>query len=170
MRVERIKDHYVRASLALQQAFGLRREEAIKFQPVYADRGHSIVLKASWTKGGKEREVPIRTPDQRAALNDAHRLAGRGSLIPSDKKYVEQLKVYENRTHAVGLSKLHGLRHAYAQARYLELAGWHPPVRGGIRRNKMNAPQLEKDIEARLIISQELGHERLEIVAVYLGS
>ena len=37
-------------SLELQQAFGLRREEAIKFIPSFADRGDHLVLKASWTK------------------------------------------------------------------------------------------------------------------------
>ena len=38
------------------KAFGLRREEAIKFSPTYADKGDKIVLKASWTKGGKARK------------------------------------------------------------------------------------------------------------------
>jgi hypothetical protein len=32
----RVSDPHVRVSLALQQAFGLRREESIKFQPSYA--------------------------------------------------------------------------------------------------------------------------------------
>jgi Phage integrase, N-terminal len=49
-RLERISDPYIRMSLTLQQAFGLRREESIKFQPRYADRGNCIVLKGSWTK------------------------------------------------------------------------------------------------------------------------
>jgi integrase len=48
-------------SLRLQRAFGLRREEAIKLQPRWADRGDHLQLKASWTKGGRERTVPIRT-------------------------------------------------------------------------------------------------------------
>lgn len=87
-RVERITDPYVRQSLALQQAFGLRREEAIKFQPAYADRTHSIVLKSSWTKGGKEREIPIRTGEQRAVLSDAHRLAGRQVLADPQRQEV----------------------------------------------------------------------------------
>lgn len=51
-RLERISDRHVRASLGLQQAFGLRREESIKFQPSYADRTGHILLKGSWTKGG----------------------------------------------------------------------------------------------------------------------
>ncbi len=48
--LERIADPHVRLSLELQRAFGLRREEAIKFIPSYADRGDTLVLKPSWTK------------------------------------------------------------------------------------------------------------------------
>ena len=70
-------------SLELQQAFGLRREEAIKFQPSYADHGDRLVLKDSWTKGGKAREIPMLTEAQRELLDRAHRLARLGSLIPS---------------------------------------------------------------------------------------
>jgi Integrase len=65
----------------MQQAFGLRREESMKFQPRYADRGNCIVLKGSWTKGGRPRTVPITTPEQRTVLEHAHRLVGAGSLI-----------------------------------------------------------------------------------------
>lgn len=38
----RVGDAHVHMSLRLQQAFGLRREESIKFQPAYADRGGHI--------------------------------------------------------------------------------------------------------------------------------
>jgi hypothetical protein len=58
----KVRDPYVRMSLVLQQAFELRREESIKCQPAYADRGDRLVLKASWAKGKKAREIPIRTP------------------------------------------------------------------------------------------------------------
>jgi integrase len=85
-------------SLELQQAFGLRREEAIKFQPSFADRGDHLVLKASWTKGGRERTISIRTEAQRDVLNRARRLAGFGSLIPSHRNYVQQLRIYEGNT------------------------------------------------------------------------
>ena len=57
--LEKIPDAHVRMSLELQQAFGLRREEAIKFRPGFADRDDHIVLKASWTKGGKSRTIPV---------------------------------------------------------------------------------------------------------------
>jgi hypothetical protein len=51
--LDRVSDPYVRASLLLQQEFGLRREEAIKFRPSYADRTGHILLKGSWAKGGR---------------------------------------------------------------------------------------------------------------------
>jgi hypothetical protein len=56
----------------LQQAFGFRREEAIKFIPAYADRGDHIVLKPTWTQGGKARSVPILTEARREVLNRAN--------------------------------------------------------------------------------------------------
>ena len=156
-------------SLELQQAFGLRREEAIKFIPSYADRGDTVVLKDTWTKGGKARELPIRTLEQRDVLNRAHQLAGRGSLIPANRNYIEQLRVYEGNTSRAGLSKLHGLRHAYAQQRYLELTGWHSPAAGGPRSNTFSREQKRLDHEARLILSRELGHERAGVTTIYLS-
>jgi len=156
-------------SLELQRAFGLRREEAIKFAPSYADQGDHLLLKASWTKGGKARTIPVRTLDQREVLDRAHRLAGGGSLIPSDRNYRQQLRVYERHTANAGLSKLHGLRHQYAQDRYEELNGWKAPAAGGPPARALSAEKRALDREARLIISRELGHERPGVVAVYCG-
>jgi hypothetical protein len=164
-----VKDDHVRMSLELQRAFGLRREEAIKFIPAYADQGNHIRLKASWTKGGKTRVVPVLTQEQRAVLNHAHRLVGAGSLIPPQKTYIQQLRTYERHTTQAGLSKLHGLRHAYAQSRYQQLTGWTCPATGGLAANALNAEQRQQDHQARLTVSRELGHVREQISAVYLG-
>ncbi len=164
-----VKDENVRMSLRLQQAFGLRREEALKIQPRWADRGDHLQLKASWTKGGRERIVPIRTLEQRALLEQAKQLAGLGSLIPGGRQYIEQLRIYERHTANAGLSKMHGLRHAYAQQRYLELTGWHSPHGGGPSRAQLTKSQRDTDQLARLTISEELGHQREQITAVYLG-
>jgi len=49
---QQVTDPYIRTSLKLQAAFGLRRSEAMKLQPKWADRGTELVLKGSWTKGG----------------------------------------------------------------------------------------------------------------------
>ena len=165
----KVRDVYVRMSLRLQQAFGLRREEAIKFMPSVADKGDHLQLKASWTKGGKARQVPIQTKEQRKLINLVHKLAGKGSLIPSDRSYIQQLRIYEGHTNRAGLSKMHGLRHAYAQSRYRELTGWSPPAAGGPISSKLTQQQRLDDHEARLTISKELGHEREQVTAVYLG-
>lgn len=78
-----VEDEHVRMSLRLQEAFGLRREESIKFSPSFADHGDHLALKASWCKGGRAREIPVRTPEQRVLLREVHQLAGKGSLMPS---------------------------------------------------------------------------------------
>ncbi len=165
-----IKDEHVVASLRLARAFGLRKEEAIKFTPSYADQGDHIRLKASWCKGGKERTVPILNQEQRDALNNARQVAGLASLIPPDKQYFQQRNHYEKLTNQAGFRNLHGLRHRYAQLRYEALTGWPSPHAGGPRRCELGERQKAIDIQARLFISKELGHERLQIAATYLGS
>ena len=84
-KLARVSDAHVRMSLELQAAFGLRREEAIKFTPAYADRGDRVRIKASWAKGGRAREIPIWNEGQRAVLDAARRLAGGGALIPGGR-------------------------------------------------------------------------------------
>lgn len=168
-QLEKVRDEYVRMSLELQQVFGLRREEAIKFQPSFADRGDHLILKASWTKGGRERTITVRTEEQRDVLNRSRRLAGFGSLIPSNRNYVQQMRVYEGNTLRAGLSRMHGLRHAYAQNRYEELTGWKAPAIGGPKAKTLTPEQRETDRQARLTISRELGHERVQITAAYCG-
>lgn len=165
-----VTDVHVRMSLQLQAAFGLRREEAIKFRPSYADRGDHIALKGSWTKGGRERILPITTAEQRDVLHAAHRLAGTGSLIPADKTFIQQRHVYDGQCKAAGLSHMHGLRHQYAQSRYETLTGRPPPAAGGPLVTKLSPTQRIEDRLARQTISRELGHERIQITAIYLGS
>ena len=102
-------------------------------------------------------------------LEQAKRLAGLGALIPGGRSYIEQLRIYERHTANAGLSKMHGLRHAYAQQRYLELTGWPSPHGGGPSKKDLTPAQREADLQARLAISRELGHVREQITAVYLG-
>ena len=168
-QLDKITDVHVRMSLELQRVFGLRREEAIKIRPALADKGDKLWLKASWTKGGRERELRIRTPLQRAVLDSAHELAGKGSLIPSHKTYIQQLKLYEGQCSRAGLSKVHGLRHLYAQTRYEELTGFKAPIAGGPKSVDLTPEQRPLDKQARAAITAELGHGRPDVTAVYLG-
>lgn len=168
--LDRITDKYVNVSLQLQQVFGLRREEALKLIPRWAHQENLLVLKAGWTKGGRQRAIPITNDKQRDVLESAKALAGSGSLIPVNRTYIQQLKVYERQTANAGLSKMHGLRHTYAQQRYKALTGWACPHDNGPTRNQLTPEQKILDRSARLQISAELGHEREQITSVYLGS
>ena len=110
-------------ALHLEAAFGLCREEAIKFRPVRDDRGDRIRLKASTTKGGRPRGVPVRNEAQRKLLDEARGLVGGGALIPPRRNYRQQLKIYEDQTREAGLYRMHGLRH-YSGRRIIPK--WHP--------------------------------------------
>lgn len=167
--LDSVRDAHVRMSLQLQQAFGLRREESIKFQPSYADRGDHIALKGSWTKGGRERTVPITTTEQRRLLDLVHEFTGAGALIPAHKNYIQQRHTYDGQCKAAGLSNMHGLRHRYAQDRYEVLTGWKAPAAGGPSARDLTPAQRNLDTQTRQAISRELGHERTQITAVYLG-
>ena len=168
-RLENVSDAYVRLSLRLQSAFGLRREEAIKFSPNYAIRDDHIKLKASWTKGGRARTVPIRNDEQRRLLEDVRQLARGSALIPPERNYVEQRNRYDRQVRTAGIKNPHGLRHAYAQRRYEELTGWKAPLAGGPATKSLNSDQRALDKGARETISRELGHDRTSITRTYLG-
>jgi hypothetical protein len=165
----RVSDPYTSMSLKLQAAFGLRREESIKIRPAWADRGERLVLKDTWTKGGRARELPIRTEVQRAVLDEAKAFASKGSLIPASMRYVEQLRRFTYQCEKAGIHKVHGHRHHYAQERYRELTSWNAPAAGGPRARELTPEQKAVDRSARLTITEELGHSRPQVVAQYVG-
>jgi len=102
-------------------------------------------------------------------LDAARRLVGGGALIAGGRNYLGQRKVYEKQTEAAGLSRMHGLRHAFAQARYEALTGWKAPAAGGPRQRSLGPAKRRIDKAARMTIAQELGHGRREIASVYCG-
>ena len=92
------------------------------------------------------------------------------------------MRIFEKQMHAVGLGRTHGARHMYAQRRYreltreiqtrvtgLDLYGFNCPAQGGLKPAQMHQSDREIDREARQILSRELGHERIQITAQYLG-
>lgn len=169
-------DENIAQSLRLQDAFGLRREESMKFQPEFAldgqwiDNAKYIVLKPTWTKGKRGRTIPISNENQRKELRKAYALAQKngGSMIPKEKSYKTHLASFERVTSALGVGQTHGLRHGYAQTRYRELMGFDCPAVGGPR--SLTAEEIAKDKEVRLLISSELGHGRIGVTSIYLGS
>lgn len=167
-QIRSIADPHVQMSARLQAAFGLRREEAMKFVPLVADKGDKIWIRPSWAKGGRAREIPIRTAEQRQVVEEARVFAGGGSLIPPDKTYREHMRVFETQMRRAGLGHSHGARHCYAQTRYAEITGFSPPNNDSSQ-EKLSDEKRSLDHAARQIISRELGHERIAITRVYLG-
>lgn len=167
-------DPFIEQSLRLQDCFGLRREESMKFRPDYAldsqtiENAKYIKLKSSWTKGGRARTIPIFSEKQRQELRNAFALVHSGSLIPPHKTYKAHLASFEAITHSLGIGRTHGLRHGYAQSRYFFLMNIPCPAVGGHR--ELSAQEKEKDRIVRLQISEELGHSRINITSIYLGS
>ena len=116
-KLKQIPDLFIHMSLCFQVLFGLRREESIKIVPAWADRGDRLVLKDSWTKGGREREIPIRTEEQRELIEQAKAIAkGKSLVAPHYKTYRDYLKYFRYKCERVGIHGFHGHRHFYAQA------------------------------------------------------
>ena len=126
--------------LRLQQAFGLRVQEASLLNPARDVLEPDCLRVVAGTKGGRPRAVPIETEAQRALLREAEKQARRTghSMIPPQY----DLKQWLTRCYTVlarhgvtckhGLVT-HGLRHQYANDRYEELTGEPSPVRGACR-------------------------------------
>ena len=160
----------MKLSLLLQAEFGLRREESIKFQPGYAIRG-DVLASEGVVDEGRVGAGGFRsgTAGQRWVLEQVKNLAGKGSLIPEERTYIQQVKVYEGELRKAGISRAHGLRHTYAQRRYEDLAGWKSPHAAGRSRRFDPRAAGHPTRAVRLAISAEMGHAREEITAVYLG-
>lgn len=164
-----IENQRVRLALKLEAAFGLRREEVLKMRPAIADNGDRLALRASWCKGGRYREIPVTHPKQRALLDEVKALVGDGSLIGDGQNYRQAVKAYENQLMKAGLRNAHGFRHAYAQWRYRQLTGWACPAAGGRSCDRMSPEEQRQDHRARLQVSHELGHGRIDVTDTYLG-
>ncbi len=179
----KIKDDLVRYSAKLQREFGLRREEAIKFSVHYADKGDHIILKSGWAKGGRKRKIPITTSAQLELISELKNGPyGKTSLIPCDKKYIQQRHRFDRCMAAVGYGQSRGARHRYAQIRYkaitseimsrsvgIEVVGLDCYYRDGLKARDLPTELKKVDREARQLLSRELGHNRIQSCSVYLG-
>lgn len=165
----RAKDERVALQLELQQVFALRVRESLQLRPHVADQGAYLAVNLG-TKGGRDRVVPIDTPQKRELIERAKTFAATKLASTSDPaKKLDQVK---NHYYAVvrsrGIKKSdgitsHGLRHGAANDRYKEETGEASPVRGG--------GPVDRDVDraARLVIAEELGHSRGSVTTHYLG-
>lgn len=170
--LQQVRDPWIRMSLRLMVAFGLRRKESLMIRPHEADKGEYLALQASWTKGGLARTIPIVTQDQRLTLDAAKAfvLHTSSSLIPENMTYIRQRQKFDFWVQKIELGGAHGLRHRWAENRYAQLAGFACAHQGGPLWADMTIEQRQADEEARSILSREMGHFRSEITNVYIGT
>lgn len=163
------KDARVGLQVALQAIFGLRAREAMQLRPHVADKGPYLALTVG-TKGGRDRVVPIDTPEKRELIDRAKTFAASKLASTSDpnRTLAQAKNHYYHVLRACGITRAdgitgHGLRHGYANDRYEQIAGQPSPVRGG------TAPDPDTDQAARLEVAEELGHSRESVTTHYLG-
>ncbi|MCD9026828.1 integrase domain-containing protein [Luteimonas sp. BDR2-5] len=184
--VERICefDPHVGAAMRLIRAFGLRRKEAVMLRPhrcmvpfeatalppAQRAADHYVRIKAG-AKGGRERFIPVSTPQRLAALayargvavdQDAHVGHPDANLRQNLRRFHYVLDKFGVTAKALGVTA-HGLRHEALIDHYAAITGAAPPVRGGA--------ELPREIErpARAAVAALAGHSRIRVADAYLG-
>lgn len=150
----------------LSRELGLRSKEASLFDARAAlkeAQEKGAVSVSDGTKGGRERQVPITSPAQLGALERAATAQGDArAVMPADQNW-KQWSQGELREVREAMGGLHELRAAYACERYEALTGHAAPCAGGKIHDR------QADEAARLQISSELGHGRIDVVSEYVG-
>lgn len=160
----------------LAREFGVREKEAVLMNLREARdqlRTRYAVDIREGTKGGRGRDVDRWVPasNRSVAILERAIAASQGArnLVPPGQNF----RQVNNHLHHVvkeaferhGLKGLHDLRAAYACERYQQLTGHTAPAVAGFR-----SASREADMAARETISQELGHERTDVLSAYVGS
>jgi hypothetical protein len=92
------------------------------------------------------------------------------NLLKADESFNDlvnngEINLARRHLHEFGIKGYHELRAAWACERYLQETGCPAPVMQG---GQLYDPAV--DAEARRIIAQELGHNRIDVVAEYIGA
>ena len=160
----------------LTRTFGLRFKEASLLNAKQALKQAEQLGRINITQGtkggrgkGVDRWVPV-NQRQLALLKEAAQLQGKAdNLMPPDNTYSQWRDHAYYHWRAVntdtGIKGFHDMRAAYACERYLELTGFPAPVVTGTR-----LADKTLDTQARVLLSQQLGHNRLDVIAAYIGS
>jgi len=167
--------------LALQREFGLRFKESCLLDPKaalkQAEKYGFISVKAG-TKGGRPRNVPC-TERGKLILEAATKIQDGRAMMPPKINYTKFRQECYAQAQIAGFN-FHSERHAYAQNRYREIVNAPSPLEAGWEHRGRIEKLAEylaipfdaaKDLDkrARLRISIELGHSRVEISNAYLG-
>ncbi len=166
----------VAAIVLLARELGLRFREASLIdakQALHQAREKGYINITEGTKGGRGREidrwVPI-TQQAKFALETAVQIEKEGrNIIPQGMSFSQwrdhAYYVWSKVTATDQITGFHDFRAAYACERYEQITGHSAPVISGER---LVDKRIDKS--TREIISNELGHSRLDVTAAYLGS
>lgn len=154
------------AMCELARNLGLRSKEASLLNAKAAlkeARERGCIRIDGGTKGGRGRELPITSEAQIRALELAAQAQGSARAVMPPEQNWKQWRQGELRMVREAMGGLHELRSAYACERYTEITGHAAPCTG----NQI----LDRDVDrgARLVISEELGHGRIDVAAEYVG-
>ena len=150
----------------LARNLGLRSKEASLLdarKALHQAKESGFIRVKDGSKGGRLREISIINKGQLDTLQLAAQAQGSAAAVmPPDLNW-KQWRQGELRTVREAVGGLHELRSAYACERYEAITGHAAPCAGG--------QILDKDVDygARLVISEELGHGRTDVVSEYVG-
>ncbi len=159
------------AVVELSRDLGLRSREASLIDARKAEqeaRETGKVTLTYGTKGGRVRTVPTNERAKQTLTKAAEVQGSAKSLMDPDKDWKQWREQDLSQTRDMlknyDISRLHDLRSAYACERYEKLTGSKAPIN-----NNGKIEDKQADYTARLTISQELGHNRVEVTNAYLG-
>lgn len=174
----------IAAQAVVMRVLGLRHEEARKMNPNESLLRDGNIYISAGTKGGRDRILLNPTKEQVDAVKGLTHFIGRhGNSWPDNMSEAAWEKYVYKILGKMGLciracgASLHGLRHAFAHARYEELTNLRPPCLYSCPSEYREVAYREHGDEWRIvhdqavnILAHELGHNRSDVVANYIGS
>jgi integrase len=165
---------YVGMQLLLQDAFGLRRKEAMMLRPFVSEKNGQLHV-FEGTKGGKPRVITTESEYQKFVIELAKGLVGNSTGHTGDPNLTleQNLKKYSNVLYRNGIKKFgkgalgitgHGLRAGFAIDQ-MEKRGVISVLRGG----ELGQLPPDEEAQARMEVSQLLGHNRPAVTTAYSG-
>ena len=177
-------DPYMGTALKLMGTLALRKKEALMFRPhqdvvsfdatglpPHKKKADLYARIDSGAKGGRERFVPLDTPERLAAVEHAKKVVvTRDGHVGGPSRNLKQamdrfgnvMKKFGITEKQLGVTS-HGLRHGVLIDEYQKLTGEAAPVRGGAR---LPAPI---DTPARQDVAELAGHARQSASSAYIG-
>ncbi|EME5360976.1 integrase domain-containing protein [Pseudomonas aeruginosa] len=165
------------AIVLLARATGMRLREAILADLPRLSREARHIGKINIQDGTKGGRAGASAPRWIALNKHIHTAlgfaqqespAGSRNLIAPQERYLNLMQTIRSARdilHAHNLKGFHELRAAYACDRYEQITQHRAPINGG----KCYQSDQHLDREARRLISYELGHGRIDVVAAYIG-